>query len=483
MGLAQTGTGKTAAFLLPIFQRLIQEKSRNIRALILAPTRELAEQINQACGRLGRHTGIHSTTIYGGVKKGPQLTALRRGPEIVVACPGRLLDHLRENDINLRHVEVLVLDEADTMCDMGFLPDVRLILEQLPSQRQTLFFSATMPEQIRRLSQSILNDPVNIQIDANAPANTVSHALYPVTEKLKRSLLLDLLSQTATGKVVIFTRTKHRARSLTQELEMRKFRVTQLHGNLSQNRRQRAMQGFSGNKFDLLVATDIAAHGIDVSQVSHVINFDMPNTVEAYTHRIGRTGRALQTGEAFTLATPDDAMMVRSVERAIDATIERRSLEGFRYGDFKPERQFTAQSQVLPVPRHLQPRGSVPNRSAPRGNSRGRPGSRRPQGQGPGAGRQQGGPGASRQENGAGPPVRRQDGAGPSRQQRGPGPGRRQDGSGPSRQPSGPGPSRRQDGSGQSRQPSGAGPGRRQDGSGQSRQPSGAGRGRQTSAR
>ncbi len=353
----------------------------------------------------------------------------------MVACPGRLLDHLRENDINLRHLEVLVLDEADTMCDMGFLPDVRRILEQVPSKRQTLFFSATMPEQIRRLSQSILSDPVTIQIDANAPANTVSHALYPITEKLKRSLLLDLLHQTATGKVVIFTRTKHRARNLTQELEMRNFRVTQLHGNLSQNRRQRAMQGFSGNKFDLLVATDIAAHGIDVSQVSHVINFDMPNTVEAYTHRIGRTGRALQTGEAFTLATPDDAVMVRSVERAINATIERRSLEGFRYGDFKPERQFTAQSQVLPEPQQLRPRGSIPNKSAPRGSSRGRADNRRPQGQGP-----------SRQQNGAG--------AG-----------------------------RHQEGSNQSRQQSGAGPGRQQGGTGRSRQKSGAVRGRQTSPR
>ena len=379
LGLAQTGTGKTAAFLLPIFQRLMQDPSRKVRCLILAPTRELAEQIHQACRDLGRHTGVKSVAIYGGVSKGPQLTALRRGPEIVVACPGRLLDHLRERDIDLRNVEVLVLDEADTMCDMGFLPDVRRVLEQMPPRRQTLFFSATMPEQIRQLSQSILTDPVTIQINANAPAHTVSHALYPVPEKLKRSLLLDLLKQTATGKVVIFTRTKHRARTLARELEMRDFRVTQLHGNLSQNRRQRALNGFSDGKYDLLVATDIAAHGIDVTEVSHVINFDMPNTVDAYTHRIGRTGRALQTGEAFTLATPDDALMVRSVERTLKTRIERRSLAGFRYGDFSPEDQFSDHDQRPPRQRQAQPNGGRPNPFASGRGRRGRPGNPRPQ--------------------------------------------------------------------------------------------------------
>ena len=379
LGLAQTGTGKTAAFLLPIFQRLMQDPSRKVRCLILAPTRELAEQIHQACRDLGRHTGVKSVAIYGGVSKGPQLTALRRGPEIVVACPGRLLDHLRERDIDLRNVEVLVLDEADTMCDMGFLPDVRRVLEQMPPRRQTLFFSATMPEQIRQLSQSILTDPVTIQINANAPAHTVSHALYPVPEKLKRSLLLDLLKQTATGKVVIFTRTKHRARTLARELEMRDFRVTQLHGNLSQNRRQRALSGFSDGKYDLLVATDIAAHGIDVTEVSHVINFDMPNTVDAYTHRIGRTGRALQTGEAFTLATPDDALMVRSVERTLKTRIERRSLAGFRYGDFSPEDQFSDHDQRPPRQRQAQPNGGRPNPFASGRGRRGRPGNPRPQ--------------------------------------------------------------------------------------------------------
>ena len=344
LGLAQTGTGKTAAFLLPIFQRLIQYPTRKVRVLILAPTRELAEQIHQASVVLGKHTGVRSVAIYGGVSKGPQLAALRRGPEILVACPGRLLDHLNDRSIDLTQVEVLVLDEADTMCDMGFLPDVKRILQRLPTRRQTLFFSATMPEEIRQLTRNILSTPVTVQVNANAPAHTVSHALYPVPEALKRKLLMTMLRQTPTGKVVIFTRTKHRARTLARDLEAQDFRVTQLQGNLSQNRRQSAMDGFREGKYDLLVATDIAAHGIDVLEVTHVINFDIPDTVDAYTHRIGRTGRALQSGEAFTLATPDDAGVVRAVERTMKTPIERRALPGFDYGDFSPEDQFSAQT-------------------------------------------------------------------------------------------------------------------------------------------
>ena len=280
LGIAQTGTGKTAAFLLPIFQRLIQQPTRKIRVLILAPTRELAEQIYQASVDLGRHTGVRSAAIYGGVSKSPQLAKLRQGPEIVVACPGRLLDHLSEGTIDLSQLEVLVLDEADTMCDMGFLPDTRRVLQRLPTRRQTLFFSATMPEEIRQLSRNILNTPVTIRINADAPAHTVSHVLYPVPEALKRKLLLALLQQTATGKVLIFTRTKHRARTLARELETHDYRVTQLQGNLSQNRRQSALDGFREGKYDLLVATNIAAHGIDISEISHVMNFDIPDTVE-----------------------------------------------------------------------------------------------------------------------------------------------------------------------------------------------------------
>jgi len=375
LGLAQTGTGKTAAFLLPIFQRLMQNPSRKIRALVLAPTRELAEQIHQASADLGRHTGVRSVAIYGGVSKSPQLAAVRRGPEIMVACPGRLLDHLNDRNIDLSHVEVLVLDEADTMCDMGFLPDVKRVIQKLPTQRQTLLFSATMPTEIRQLTQNILTDPVTVQIEANAPAPTVSHALYPVPEGLKRKLLLALLQQTPTGKVVIFTRTKHRAKTLARELEVNNYRVAELQGNLSQSRRQSAMDGFRGGKYDMLVATDIAAHGIDVSEVSHVINFDIPDTVDAYTHRIGRTGRALHTGEAFTLATPDDGLTVRAVERALKSRIERRTLEGFDYGHFSPENQFSQQAR----PGQPAANGGRPNGAAPRRYVPGRPGSRPPQ--------------------------------------------------------------------------------------------------------
>ncbi|MFQ6027600.1 MAG: DEAD/DEAH box helicase [Dehalococcoidia bacterium] len=377
LGLAQTGTGKTAAFLLPIFQRLIQYPTRRVRVLILAPTRELAEQIHQASVDLGQYTGVQSVAIYGGVSKVPQLRALRQGPEILVACPGRLLDHLDEGNIDLSQVEVLVLDEADTMCDMGFLPDVRRILQRVPTRRQTLFFSATMPEEIRQLSRNILSTPVTVQINANVPTHTVSHALYPVPEALKRNLLLALLQQTPTGRVVIFTRTKHRARMLARVLEAHDYRVTQLQGNLSQNRRQSAMDGFREGKYDLLVATDIAAHGIDVSEVTHVINFDIPDTVDAYTHRIGRTGRVLHTGEAFTLAVPEDAPIVRAVEKTLNTRIERRALPGFNYGDFSPTEQFPLQTPRQSRPTRPTPEGGRPRRAnapAPRRSGPGRRG-------------------------------------------------------------------------------------------------------------
>jgi len=341
LGLAQTGTGKTAAFALPILHHLATTPpKRGIRCLVLAPTRELAEQILQAFRELGQHLGIRSIAIYGGVSKGPQLAGIRRGAQIVVACPGRLLDHMSQKDINLSQVEILVLDEADTMCDMGFLPDVRRILDQVPVERQTLFFSATMPTEIRSLAVKILKDPEMVQIGAIAPAKTVSHALYPVPDKLKRDLLLALLQQTPTGRALVFTRTKHRARTLALELAKKSFRVAALQGNMSQNARQQAMDGFRAGKFDIMVATDIAAHGIDVPEVSHVINFDFPNTADTYLHRIGRTGRAEHTGEAFTFAGADDANMVREVERELDMKIERRRLPGFDYGDFTPEEQF-----------------------------------------------------------------------------------------------------------------------------------------------
>lgn len=337
LGIAQTGTGKTAAFILPILQLLTRGPLRRVRVLILAPTRELAEQIHQATSDFSKYMKVGSVAIYGGVGKGPQIDALRRGAEIVIACPGRLLDLMGDGLIDLTHVEVFVLDEADRMCDMGFLPDVRRIVNHLPEHRQSLFFSATMPGDARQLADTILRNPITVQIGKTAPVKTVSHALYPVHQRSKKRLLLGLLDQTATGRVLIFTRTKYRARNLARDLSRMGHHVAALQGNMSQNQRQRAMDGFRKGKFDLLVATDIASRGIDVTDISHVINFDMPDTVDAYTHRIGRTGRAEETGEAFSLVTPDDAPMVRSIERLLGYRISRRQLSGFDYQEFEIE--------------------------------------------------------------------------------------------------------------------------------------------------
>jgi ATP-dependent RNA helicase RhlE len=338
MGLAQTGTGKTAAFVLPILQRLTEGPRGKVRALIICPTRELAEQINDHIRELGQHTRTRSITLYGGVSQRPQVDALRTGVEIAVACPGRLLDLINQREIDLSHVEVLVLDEADRMFDMGFLPDIRRILKHIPARRQTLLFSATMPDDIRQLAHDILHDPVTVQIGEPAPAATVSHALYPVPPHLKTALLLELLKQTDTESVLIFTRTKHRTERLAKQLKHAGYKTASLQGNLSQNRRQAAMEGFREGRVQILVATDIAARGIDVSSISHVINYDMPDTAEAYTHRIGRTGRAAKTGDAFTLVTDDDADMVRAIERALGAPVERRRLPDFNYHAPAPER-------------------------------------------------------------------------------------------------------------------------------------------------
>jgi ATP-dependent RNA helicase RhlE len=234
------------------------------------------------------------------------------------------------------------------MCDMGFLPDIKRILKLLPQKRQTLFFSATMPPEIRELSTNILRNPITVQIGMIAPAKTVSHALYPVTNNMRKALLLSMLHQTATGRVLIFTRTKHRARSLARDLEKKGYNAAALQGNMSQNKRQKAINGFRDGKYDILVATDVASRGIDVTDISHVINFDMPDTVDAYTHRIGRTGRAEESGEAFTLATPDDAAQVRAIEKLLGRPIERRRLANFNYGDFRPENQFPGNGSGRP---------------------------------------------------------------------------------------------------------------------------------------
>lgn len=338
MGLAQTGTGKTAAFALPILHRLMQGPRKQVRALVIAPTRELAEQINDAILELGQQTRLKSITVYGGVNVNPQIEKLRQGVEIVVACPGRLLDHINQGTIDLSNLELLVLDEADQMFDMGFLPDIRRVLKHLPDQRQTMLFSATMPPEIRGLAREILRDPATVQVDTVAPAATVSHALYPVAQHLKTPLLMQLLKHTDTESVLIFTRTKHRAKRVGEQLEKAGYTAASLQGNLSQNRRQAAMDGFRNGTFQILVATDIAARGIDVSQVSHVINYDIPDTTEAYIHRIGRTGRAAKSGDAFTMITDEDVAMVRAIEKTLGTVIERRTVDGFDYSVAAPRK-------------------------------------------------------------------------------------------------------------------------------------------------
>jgi ATP-dependent RNA helicase RhlE len=337
IGLAQTGTGKTAAFVLPILQRLIAGSRKPARVLIMVPTRELAEQINEAVGQLGRYTRLKSVTIYGGVNKNPQIRTLRDGAEIAVACPGRLIDLMDQGAINLSHVEVLVLDEADRMLDICFLPDIRKIVRRVPVQRQTLLFSATMPDDIRNLAEEILQDPVTVQVGETVPVSTVSHAVYPVEPHLKTALLVKLLRGTDTESVLIFTRTKHRATRLSTQMKRTGFAATSLQGDLTQQNRQKALTGFRNGTYRILVATDIAARGIDISRISHVINYDMPDTVDAYTHRIGRTGRAASTGEAFSFVTRKESAFLWSIESVLGEKLETRTLKDFDYTVPAPE--------------------------------------------------------------------------------------------------------------------------------------------------
>lgn len=361
MGLAQTGTGKTAAFVLPILERLMQGPRGRVRALIIAPTRELAEQTHQSIISLGKKTRLRSVTIYGGVNIRPQIEKLRRGAEIVVACPGRLLDHIGQRTVTLSHVEVLVLDEADRMFDMGFLPDIRRIIKHVPVKRQTLLFSATMPDDIRHLAHEILKDPVTVQVDHTVPLDTVSHALYPVAQHLKTPLLLEVLRHTDANSVLVFTRTKLRAKRLAEQLAGAGYLTASLQGNLSQSRRQAALDGFRRGTYQVLVATDIAARGIDVSNISHVINYDMPDTTDAYTHRIGRTGRAACTGDAFTFVTREDETMVRGIERVLGEKVERRMLEGFDYD--RPGPRWASDFVRRPAPSYRSAKGTPAVRS------------------------------------------------------------------------------------------------------------------------
>ena len=329
LGLAQTGTGKTAAFALPILQKLMKGKRGRVRALVLSPTRELAEQTYSAFKQLGGKTGLRMLSIYGGVSAKNQINRLRQGVDIVIACPGRLLDLKNQGEINLSNVEVLVLDEADHMVDMGFLPDIKRIISALPKERQTLLFSATMPKKIYNLATSMMDDPVKVAIDYEKPLDKIDHAIYPVDYSKKLEMLTHLLHKQNSDQVLVFTRTKRRATKLAEQLKRKGFSTTSLQGNLSQNKRDAAMRAFRQGRVKVLVATDIAARGIDVMEVSHVINYDVPDTAEAYTHRTGRTGRMEHIGTAFSLVTQEDVSMVRSIEKLMGKKLERRTVDGY----------------------------------------------------------------------------------------------------------------------------------------------------------
>src|SRR4051794_24643048 len=371
LACAMTGSGKTAAFALPILQRLLRQPRGTTRCLVLAPTRELAAQIVEHFNELAKHTSIRAAAVYGGVAMGPQEKALRNGTDVIVACPGRLLDHFQYSYARLAGLEVLVLDEADRMLDMGFLPDIRRVLKHLPPVSQTLFFSATVPPPIRDLARQMLKDPVSLNIErASAPATGIDQAVYPVRQEAKSALLLELLKGKTIESAIVFTRTKHRANRLTQYLERHGVSCDRVHGNRSQPQRTQALADFKSGRTRILVATDIAQRGIDVEGLSHVVNFDVPKVPDDYIHRVGRTARAGATGEALTFVSPDEMNELRAIERAVAKVLPRRTLEGFDY-EAKP-----AERLEIPVAERL-----APHRAAqrPRGDRRPQPQQPKPQ--------------------------------------------------------------------------------------------------------
>jgi ATP-dependent RNA helicase RhlE len=339
LACASTGSGKTAAFVLPILQRLVPRPRGATRALVLTPTRELAAQVHQHLEELAIHTPVTGAAVFGGVGMGPQEHALRSGVDVIVATPGRLLDHLRHPYARLTALEVLVLDEADRMLDMGFLPDIRRILRQLPSKRQTLFFSATLPRDIVQLSREMLRNPATINLERKAaPASGIRQAVYPVPAELKSSLLAELLKQNLVADAIVFTRTKHRANRLAQYLERQGIEASRIHGNRTQSQRTAALEGFKSGRHRVLVATDIVARGIDVEALGHVINFDVPKDPDSYIHRVGRTARADAKGDAFTFVSPDEESDLRAIERSLGSPLLRVTLPGFDYSKRTPER-------------------------------------------------------------------------------------------------------------------------------------------------
>ncbi len=340
LACAMTGSGKTAAFSLPILEYLLREPGKGTRALVLTPTRELAAQVQAHIEALAQYTRIKVASVFGGVRPGPQERAIRAGVEIIVATPGRLLDHMQQPWCRFDDLDVLVLDEADRMLDMGFLPDVRRIMDRLPRAKQTLLFSATMPQAIVALSRDLLEDPLRIGTERKAaPATGIAHTVMPVSEKLKPGLLLALLAERPQVATLVFTRTKHRANRLADHLEKRGIRCDRIHGNRSQAQREDALRAFKSGRLQVLVATDIAARGIDIEALPLVVNFDVPPVPEDYVHRAGRTARAGDVGDSVIFSTPEDARDLKHIERFIGKTLPRRRLEGFDY-DAAPQERF-----------------------------------------------------------------------------------------------------------------------------------------------
>jgi ATP-dependent RNA helicase RhlE len=333
VGCAQTGTGKTLAFVLPALERLLrdQTKTRNPRVVVLEPTRELAIQVAGEVRKLAAHTSIRVVPVYGGAGMKKQIDRLRRGVDVVVATPGRLMDHMRRKNVSFRDVQILVLDEADRMLDMGFLPDIKKIISRMPRQRQTMLFSATMPPTISALARQFQRDPISIEIDMAKPPEAIQQALYPVPKHLKTRLLLAMLEQREVDRMLVFTRTKQEADIVTQQLRRARVAAVCIHGDFKQRDRISALEGFRSGQHRVLVATNIAARGLDVEGISHVINYDVPDHPEDYVHRIGRTARAEADGDAITLVTPDDEPLIYRIEYLLGRKIERETLAGFNY--------------------------------------------------------------------------------------------------------------------------------------------------------
>jgi ATP-dependent RNA helicase RhlE len=357
LGAAQTGTGKTAAFALPILQRLSERNSSAIRCLVVTPTRELAAQVEQDFRTYGKQLGLKSTCIFGGVGMQPQVDALRRGVDILVATPGRLLDHAGERTVDLSQVEILVLDEADRMLDMGFIHDIRKVLALLPKARQNLLFSATFPDEIRKLAASFMKDPQTVEVARrNTPAELVAQVQHPVDQQRKRELLTHLVKSNDWHQVLVFTRTKHGANRLAKQLNAAGVEADAIHGNKAQNHRTRTLKRFKDNELRVLVATDIAARGLDIEALPHVVNFDLPHVAEDYVHRIGRTGRAGAEGEACSLVSHEERPLMAAIEKLMNRKVEERVIAGFERGTAPQHPEPREQQQ----PRHQQQRHQQP---------------------------------------------------------------------------------------------------------------------------